>query len=577
MWKYFSSFLYYVKMSLDIHKRVFLKRPIIFVILLIIAALFAAVAFYIPLCGNSFYGDDTQVIWFAATKTTGEIFFSPENYRALSGAFFQPMLGLSFKIDWLLSGLDPKGYYIHNLLSVLFTAAAIYIFLKLYTGALPALAGSVLFLLSPVTISLFSYSTNRHYVEGMFFAILTLYFYVKNNRGEKTNHLSSSSGNGGRWGLLILSAGSFLFSALSKEVYVLLPAIAFLISGGNIAKRFRSTFHLWVILCLYFIWRVLMIGGIGGYPFDDLLTVRKITAGIYNLLANMPQFLFGHYSFIFWIILSAMIITAQRRNLVKTGMIVIVLLLPVLPVLTMLALDHAIARYVFHLSVFLIFTGIVWGSETMKQRGWKRILAVSMLITVSAFFVIEDNGLKQRLSRDSIAWKKTTEEFLYSGREYVKARQPAWFYEGLGDIHEYSYGKKIRTKIVPEDNLIRYMSEERRKEIQSAGYNVAVKNGIEIRKDVIHGTIRLDAYTMQWDFKPYTTGRYLILKGRFSGLYDYMTPVKKKGRYLFGKYYPDSRPDLFFMRVVYQSTEGWEGISDEYRVEVPGTYSIELK
>jgi len=31
------------------------------------------------------------------------------------------------------------------------------------------------------------------------------------------------------------------------------------------------------------------------------------------------------------------------------------------------------------------------------------------------------------------------------------------------------------------------------------------------------------------------------------------------------------------MRVVYQSTEGWEGISDEYRVEVPGTYSIELK
>jgi len=554
-----------------------LKRPKIFLILFIIAALFAVVAFYLPLCGNSFYGDDTQAIWFAATKTTGEIFFSPENYRALSGAFFQPMLGLSFKIDWLLSGLDPKGYYIHNLLSVLFTAAAMYIFLKLYTGALPAVAGSVLFLLNPVTISLFSYSTNRHYVEGMFFALLALYFCVKNNMDKKTDHLSSSSGNGGKQGFLILSAVSFLFSALCKEVYILLPAIAFLISEGNIAKRFRSTFHLLMMLCLYFIWRVLMIGGIGGYPFDDLLTVRKTTAGIYNLLVNMPQFLFGHYSFIFWIILSAMIITAQRRNLVKTGMIIIVLLLPVLPVLTMLVLDHAIARYVFHLSVFLIFTGIVWGSETMKQRGWKRILAVSMLITVSVFFVIEDNEIKHRLSRDNIAWKETKEEFLYSGNEYIKARQPAWFYDGLRDIQEYSYGRKIRTKIVPEDNLIRYMSEDRRQEIQSSGYNVAVKNGTETRKDVIRGTIRFDAYTMQWDLGPYDTGRYFILKGRHPGLYDYMTPVKKKGRYLFGKYYPDKRPDVFFMKVVYKSPEGWEGISDEYRIEAPGVYSIELK
>jgi hypothetical protein len=320
-----------------------------------------------------------------------------------------------------------------------------------------------------------------------------------------------------------------------------------------------------------------MIGGVGGYPFDDLLTVRKITAGIYNLLANMPQFLFGHYPFILWIILSAMIITSKRKNILRAAMIVLVLLIPVLPVLNMLALDHAIARYVFHLSVFLIFTGIVWGSETMQQIGWKRILAVSILITVSVLFIIGDNELKHRLSGDNIAWKKTTEEFLYSGREYVKAQQPAWFYDGLRDIHEYFYGQKIRTKIVPEDNLIRYMSADRKKEIQSSGYNVAVKNGIEPGKGVIHGIISLDAYTMQWDFEPCATGRYLILKGRYSGFYDYMTPIKKKGRYLFGKYYPDGRPDLFFMRVVYQSAEGWEGISDEYRIEVPGTYSIELK
>ena len=564
-------------------KGFFLKRSIIVFILLIIVSLFTLFAFYLPLCNSSFYGDDTQIMWFAATKSAGEIFFSPENYRAHSGAFFQPMLGFSFKIDWLLSGLNPKGYYIHNMVSVLLTAIALYLFLKLYVNYLPAMIGSILFILNPVVISLFSYSTNRHYVEGMFFAVLAFYFYVRHDR--LNNNILISDKNppdipllkGGRWGFLILSSFFYLLSALCKEVYVFLPAIVFIISGGNIIRRFKSTFPLWIILCIYLVWRFVMIGGIGGYPFDDLLTAHKITAGIYNLLENMSKFLFGPYSIIFWIVLPVMVITTQPKNIILTGFIVIVLLLPVLPVLTLIGLHYAFARYVFHLSVFLIFIGILWGSETMQRKGWKRIFVAPVLIIVGTFFVVEDNAVKHRVYQESITMKRTIKEFLFSGDEYIKAEQPAWFYYGLRDIYEYFYGVKIHTKVIPYENLIKYLSEERRKEILSAGYPIGIKNGQEVRKDGVHGSIRLDRYTMQWDFEPYATGRYLIIMGRYQGLYGYATPVKRKGKYLFGQYYPDGRPDVFFMKVVYQSPEGWEGVTDEFGIEIPGTYLIELK
>jgi hypothetical protein len=526
------------------------------------AFFYALWVFYIPLLDNYFYGDDTQIIWFAAANSIGQILFSPEHYRAMSGGLFQPMLGLSFKIDWMMFKMAPEGYYVHNLLAVMLAGAALFIFLRTYTNSLIALVGSVLFSLNPVVFSIFSYCTNRHYMEGMAFALLSLYFFVRSERKGKIS---------------VLSIFFYLIASLYKEVYVLLPAVALIVSGGNLLQRFKSTLFLWAVLFLYIVWRFWMIRGIGGYPFYDIWELKNLTAGISRLLEIMPFHFFGSYHILFWAVIAVIIITVNRKmDILKSGTILIILLIPTLPVLRLFDRDVAWSRYIFHLSVFLIFIGIIWGRENVVRRGWRSIAVISVLITVLTLSIIRDYELRTSFRDEMKVNKETAEEFLYSGKEYIKEKQPAWFYEGLRDINEYFYGKKIDTKIIPENDLTDYMSGERRREIISLGYDIRPRPGKELKRNVIKGKIAMSGYRMNWGFGPYKTG-YFIIGGSYQGLYTTIMPLKSRGEYLFGKHYPDGRPVTNFMRIVYRSPEGWEGITDEFEMKIPGNYTIPLQ
>lgn len=566
------------------------KSILVSEVLLFILAFYALWTFYIPLLNNYFISDDYQCIWFGATKSIYQIFFSPENYRALSGSNFTPMVGVSFKIDWLLFGIHPTGYFIHNLIALLMTGLALFLLMRLYTNNLSAFIGIILFLFNPVVLSVYGWCSTRHYMTGMFFALLSLYFHVKADRDDKTSippenpstspllKVGTTRNRGGKGGLLILSGVFYLLSSLYKEVYVLLPAIAFFISRGSILQRMKKTLPMWIGLIIYSIWRFYMLGGIGGYPTGDALGIKSLTAGIYRIVEITSSHLFGPFHILFWIIILIMFITMnKKRRIFGIGIILIILLMPILPVTSLLNWQFSWARYVLHISVFLIFVSILWGSEILEQRGWKSIAVVPILIIVIALFVNRDNELEAVIYKEGIISRKTADEFLYSGKEYMKSEQDTWFYDGLRDINEYFYGRKINIKIIPEKERINYISEERRLEILSQGYDLGAYRGKELRKNTIKGKISIDGYRIQWELGPYKTGNYLVIRGRYSGLYNYITSVNNSGKYLFGRYYPDGRPEVFYLKVVYQSPEGWEGITDEYRIEIPGNSMINLE
>lgn len=528
-------------------------------ITLLVALLYTVWAFYIPLTDSYFYSDDTQVIWFAATKSIGQILFSPEHYRDLSGGLFQPILGLSFKIDWLLFEMEPKGYYFHNLLSVFLTGAALFTFMRLYVNNLTALISTVLFLLNPVTISVFIWCTTRHYMEGMFFALLSLYFFTRADRAGRIS---------------IPGAAFYLLASLYKEVYVLLPVVAFFISRENALQRIKNTLPMWLVLFLYIIWRFWMLGGMGGYPFHDLWESKILISGIKRLLKIMPLHFFGSYHALFWLIITVMFITMDRkRDILRLGIILIVLLIPTLPVLILFDSHFTWARYIFHLSVFLTFVGTLWGEKTFKQRRWRSFVIIPVLMTTITLFLIKNYELKAFLNTEMKVARETAEEFLYSGRDYIKAAQPAWFYEGLRDINEYFYGKKINTKFIPGNELIDYISEERRLEIISLGYDIKPEPERELRGNIIKGKILVRGYRMSWELGPYKTG-YFIVGGSHKGLYTTIMPLKSRGEYLFGKHYPDDKSDTHFIRIIYKSPEGWVGVTDEYKIEFPGNSTI---
>lgn len=525
---------------------------------LIVVCFYAIGAFYVPLLNSFFTADDISWVYFSATKSIGQIFFIPEQYRAINGSNFTPMLGLSYKIDWLLFGMNPKGYFVHNLIAGLFAGAAFFFLVRYYSNTFTGFAGVVLFLLNPLTLSVFSWSAARHYTEGMFFALVSFYLYA---RKAETGRAP------------VLSAVFYLLSALCKETYVVLPAVLFLITKGSIAQRVRNTLLFWIALVIYFLWRLWMLQSMGGYqtfmPVD-------LKSGLFRLIEFMPQHLFGSYRMLFWVIaIFIFLMMSKKIRAVLLAVIAGILLMPIVPVSSLFDIQYTWARYVFHLTVFMIFIGVLWGRENLKQNGWKRASVVIVLITAITLFVIRDNELKTTLYKDSENSRKTTEAFLYSDKKFISAEQPAWFYDGLRDINEYLYGKKIDTMIIPEEKLIKYISEKRRLDILSDGNDIASKAG-EFRKNIIKGKLALNGYRIKWKLGPYKEGNYFIIRGRFPGLYNYVSPVKDRGGYLFGEYYPDGRPEVFYLKVVYQSPEGWEGISDEYRIEIPGNTEIKL-
>jgi hypothetical protein len=530
--------------------------PSFFVVLF----LFGIGAFYVPLLGAYFASDDIPWIWFSATKSAWQIFFVPEQYRAIIGSNFTPMLGLSYKIDWLLFGMDPTGYFVHNLVAVVLAATAFFLLVRHYSNNAAGLAGAALFPLNPLALSVFSWCATRHYTEGMFFALMALYLHLKKSGAGRVS---------------ILSVLFYLVSALYKETYVVLPAILFLITRGGITRRMRNTLPFWAVLVIYFLWRFWMLGSMGGYqtfmPVD-------LKAGLYRIVEFAPRHLFGAYHFLFWVIAAGMLLTMRRKARALTlALIAVILLIPIVPVSGLLDMHYTWARYVFHLSVFLIFAGVLWGSEAMKEGRWKRAVAVLVLVAVVVLFGVRDREIKNFVYPERQIARQTAQEFLRSGSEYIKPAQVPYFYDWLGDIYEYLYGRKVSTKVVPEDALLPYLSKERREEILSSGYMLGPDKGAPLRENVLQGRVEMEGYKIKWKLGPYETGRYFMLRGRYAGMYQYITEVKGEGEYIFGRNYPDERLDFFYLKVLYRSPEGWEGISGEYRIQIPDNVRIDLE
>jgi hypothetical protein len=520
---------------------------------LVIVLLSVIWVFYVPILNGYFISDDIPWIWFAATKSIAQIFFSPVHYRAIIGSNFTPMLGISYKLDWLLFGMNPIGYYIHNLAAVFLAGAALFIFLRSYTNSPAAFTGAVLFVMSPVTLSVFGWCATRHYLEGMCFALISLYLFQKNGK------LGSIS---------ILGALSYLIASLYKEIYVVLPAIAFLISQGNIRERIRHTSALWIFFLVYVLWRLWILSGMGGYQSFRPLHLQS---GIDRIITFTPEHLLGSYHLLFWIVFCIILFTTRnKRRMLILLPIASILLLPIIPVISLLDPHYTWARYVFHLSIFMIFIGLLWGNEGMKDVAWKRVTVIFVTIAVAAAFAIRDKELKDVLHEERVIARQTANEFLYSEKEFIELRQPAYFYDWLRDIHEYLYGKKIYTKIIPANEMIPYLSDQRRSEILSQGYNIGQETSRELRKNVIQGRFEVDGYRVTWNLGPYMDGGYFFIRGRYDGLYHDIQEVKRKGEYIFGKNYPDGRTEKFYLKVVYRSPEGWEGITNEYNIEVPG-------
>lgn len=153
-----------------------------------------------------------------------KIFSSPLGGGFPFGSYYRPISELSYGIDYIIWGKDPMGYHFTDLLlhaanSILVFLGACILFSDYKKGSLAAWISSILFLLSPVNLSVITTMERRQDMIMAFFFCLSLVTFSKVERTEK---------NRAGWYLLSLLFG--FFSIFSKESAFVLPVLIWLTS-----------------------------------------------------------------------------------------------------------------------------------------------------------------------------------------------------------------------------------------------------------------------------------------------------------------------------------------------------------
>jgi hypothetical protein len=200
-----------------------------------------------------FAGDDTLALRRTLELGPFALFFEPQAWRQFSTAFVMPPISLSFLLDHALFGLEPAGYFLHQLLSLSCTICLLFTWLRRYlTGAAACLSASVFAISTPVAAVGLELMT-RHYVEGLLLALLSLLVIGR---------LADDKEEAGRrsWALAGLAAFFYLLSALCKEIFVPLPLLALFLPGMSRSKRWVLAKTLIGAAALYALWRIHLLG-----------------------------------------------------------------------------------------------------------------------------------------------------------------------------------------------------------------------------------------------------------------------------------------------------------------------------
>ncbi|MGD1148641.1 MAG: hypothetical protein ABR961_11900 [Thermoanaerobaculaceae bacterium] len=519
---------------------------------------------YGRLLGAFFYADDLLSLWAVASTPLPAFFFSPERLRAMTTSF-TPLQAVSYAVDWHLFGLKPLGSSIHNLVALVAALGLLYLVVRRWFSRLVALAAVALVIANPVTLSVATWAGSRHYIEGLAWALLAL---VLVRRAEGRTHAPWWAG------------AAALAACLDKEVFVALPAVSWLLITGPLQKRWRLTMPLWLAVAIYAPWRVWMMGGLGGYVDQAGFDVSTIVL----LLKGVPQALAVHwFPGAVWLVSLPLTLAAvgAGRSLWRGAVIVGLLAAPLLPIAARLPVATVEnGRFVFHLTVVLLAAAV----GALNRAGpmsppWLRLALGLGAAALAVLLVLENVDLCWRLVGQRRESSAEAAVFTSGTRAFVRARQPAYFYEGLRRLTELSTGRRIATELVPLNEMLAYCDDTALRAFESGGIAVPWHEVREARARQIVAAVKavivLDGYQVRWRFAASPDTRFAVVVGPRSGVYFDRVEMPAQGRYAFGQDRPDGAPTALFVRVAERLPDRREIVSPEVALTVPGKQTID--
>ena len=226
---------------------------------------------------------------------------------------YRPVRFVSYTIDHLFFGLDPRGYHFFNLVYHFIAAFMVYLVARRLAGsAAIALFAALLFTVHPVQADSVTYVSGRRDILSTVFYLLAFYYFLRYREGSQARYVPA-----------IL--GLFVLGLLTKEMVVTLPVMFFAYdfytrfridearlglgtlraipaTAVSVVARYRYFYLPMIALAAAFLVQKLFIsnpsraeGFLADSYFLHLLTILKIQLGYLQLLL-FPVTLKGDYA-----------------------------------------------------------------------------------------------------------------------------------------------------------------------------------------------------------------------------------------------------------------------------------------
>lgn len=278
-------------------------------ILAMTVAALVAFAAYLPVLEYPFTGTDTFTLIETSRIT------SVEDLAALPakplmwgsefpthGMFYRPIAALSYGLDHRIWGLDPFGYHLTDVILHTLVVMLVAVLVGMLTNDdyLTAGTAAVLFAVHPILVENVPAPDHRHDVMAAMLSILSLLLFVKGFSQK-------------RWERTCIAVSLFLYVAAlgSKAIVIFFPALIFIycfLFGpvNRLVSRFLragwSTFPFVAATIAYLVWRISVLGSLGGYrnhiPTGDLWTEAFAIVILYFQDLLYPQDYPGIFNFL---------------------------------------------------------------------------------------------------------------------------------------------------------------------------------------------------------------------------------------------------------------------------------------
>lgn len=169
---------------------------------------------YVNSLHNEFLFDDLQTI--VEEQTAGGAGHFGQLSSLLKGrAAYRPIRSASYAFDYALSGRDPWGYHLSNIVYHTLSAAVVFLIAQgLFKRLTPALFTAILFAIHPIQTESVTYLSGRRDVLAGLFVLLGFYLFLRYRQTGRAGYLA--------FVLLV-----YLLAFFSKESGIILPLLCF--------------------------------------------------------------------------------------------------------------------------------------------------------------------------------------------------------------------------------------------------------------------------------------------------------------------------------------------------------------